>query len=89
MLLESKAAPDLKDKDGRTALHLGASTSRSSIGLALIAAGGNLNLKDKFGRTPLMCYAEQPDQLRVLTELIKYGAEVSSIDMCRMTVSEP
>ena len=66
LLLESQAHPDVQDKDRRTPLHL-ATTSPPAVALGLVAVGADHGIKDKFNRTPLMCFCEARPTLPLFT----------------------
>lgn len=53
-MLRDGTSPDVQDYDRRTALHLAASEGHASIVELLIQYNANVNLEDRWQRTPLM-----------------------------------
>ena len=53
-LVDNGITPDGGDYDGRTALHLAASEGNNKIVEWLVGAKANVNVKDRWGNTPLM-----------------------------------
>ncbi|KAL0430484.1 UNVERIFIED_CONTAM: Potassium channel SKOR, partial [Sesamum radiatum] len=53
-LIRSGADPNMKDYDGRSALHLAASRGHEDIVLFLIQEDADINVEDNFGNTPLL-----------------------------------
>lgn len=49
---QGSADPNLKDSEGRTVLHLAASTGKLTLAKMLIKAGADLEVKDRWGITP-------------------------------------
>ncbi|EYU41312.1 hypothetical protein MIMGU_mgv1a020696mg [Erythranthe guttata] len=52
-MLRKGMSPDVQDYDNRTALHLAASEGHASIVELLLAYNANVNLQDRWQRTPL------------------------------------
>lgn len=77
LLKENPAARDLRTPLGSTPLHLAALNVDSGPLQALIAAGANVNAKDKEGMTPLQmaAFATRTEHARLLLEA---GADVSA-----------
>jgi hypothetical protein len=75
VLVERGADLNLKDRDGRTALHA-ALTTRESSGYAseLVRNGADVNAQDKHGRTPLF-YAVSINDREQVKELLESGAD--------------
>lgn len=53
-MLQKGADPNIQDADGWTALHQAASRGNVNMIKAVLAAGGDVDAKDKFGKTPKM-----------------------------------
>ena len=53
-LVDNGISPDGGDYDGRTALHLAASEGNNKIVEWLVGAKANVNVKDRWGNTPLL-----------------------------------
>lgn len=75
-LLTHDADFTLKNKDGNTALHIVANHSKWDIILSIIKKGGNMNVQDNSGYTPLMyCLSDQnPDENQIATLRMLYTA---------------
>ncbi|MBK7644594.1 MAG: ankyrin repeat domain-containing protein [Planctomycetes bacterium] len=67
-LLEKRANPNLPDERGWTAVHQAASRGNERMMRAILAAGGDLGVKDKQGLTPLSValLARKPKMLELL-----------------------
>ncbi|XP_019185177.1 PREDICTED: potassium channel SKOR-like isoform X2 [Ipomoea nil] len=74
-LIRAGADPNNKDYDGRSPLHLAASTGYEAIALYLIQQGVDLNAPDNFGNTPLL-EAIKNGHDRVASVLVKEGASL-------------
>ncbi|KAL2252506.1 UNVERIFIED_CONTAM: Potassium channel SKOR [Sesamum indicum] len=72
-LIRSGADPNLKDYDGRSALHLAASRGHEDIALFLIQEDADINVEDNFGNTPLL-EAIKGRHDRVASLLLREGA---------------
>jgi ankyrin repeat protein len=87
---------DAQDNDGRTALHFAVQSYRVDAITLLLQAGARVDLKDKFGNTPL-CTAVNNSQGRgeIIRLLLKGGAEkntknlsgLSALDLARTIVN--
>jgi ankyrin repeat protein len=79
-LLEAGADPNLKARDGRTAVTF--SPYRANIIEILADAGANVNARDKYGVTTLMRALDggltEPSARAVVIALIKAGADVNA-----------
>ncbi len=80
LLLERGADPNLRDKDGWTALHRAANFGRTATVRVLLAGGADPNLHTKSGRTALMkaVFFGRTATVRVL---LTGGAEVDARDL--------
>ncbi len=74
LLLEHGADPDIRDAEGRTALHLVSARGVSGEAIrALVEAGADLNARDHEGRTPLD-HAEPARSRAATRTLVELGA---------------
>lgn len=75
VLVDRGADLNLRDRDGRTALHH-ALTTRESSGYAreLVRNGADVNARDKHGRTPLF-YAVSINDRELVKQLLESGAD--------------
>eukprot|EP00252_Welwitschia_mirabilis_P016117 TRINITY_DN3562_c0_g1_i1.p1 TRINITY_DN3562_c0_g1~~TRINITY_DN3562_c0_g1_i1.p1 ORF type:complete len:348 (-),score=72.01 TRINITY_DN3562_c0_g1_i1:375-1418(-) len=74
LLNTSRRLIDVKDRNGRTALHYACSAGRPQFASLLIKRGACVNSKDSKGRTPLH-YAAQNKNPEVVDTLLKNGAD--------------
>jgi len=75
-LLTNSADVDVKDKDGRTSLHLLVERDNTpDVAEILIEKGANINATDSLGLTPLILAMESYDEI-LARYLISKGAEV-------------
>jgi uncharacterized protein len=80
LLLAVKADPDAANNDGETALHTSAAHANSAeIVPLLIAAGGNIEKADKWGRTPLLVQALM-GRIGGIKALLAAGARIDARD---------
>ena len=69
LLLEHRAATDLQDEDGDTALHFALSGGENECVKLLLKSHANPNVKDKAGRTPLsfaLTFKKSPEIIHLL-----------------------
>lgn len=78
LLLQSGAHPNHRNAAGATALMWGAGSLAKVK--ALCAHGAGVNMKSKFGRTPLMLAAERVSATDSLSFLLARGAKVNAYD---------
>jgi serine/threonine protein kinase/ankyrin repeat protein len=78
-LLKKNARHDLKDNNGRTALHYAAMGEKTEIVKVLISQDQNLDERDRVRRTPLM-WAARSDASEVVEILLQKKANISLID---------
>ena len=79
--LLSKGANPNGTATGGSPLHAAAQLGHSEVCQALIQAGADLNLQDKFGETPLH-KASSGGYVEVITRLLDAGADPSIIEPC-------
>ncbi len=84
-LLDKGADPDLsRNWDGKTALHFSSDLRNLEFIEILSLYNADFNVKDNKGMTPLHLISSQdillPDHLESTKLLIKYGADINSID---------
>src|SRR5262247_3374138 len=80
VLLAVKANPNVPNNDGETALHSSAAHANSAeIVPLLIAAGGNIEKADKWGRTPLLVQA-LVGRIGGIKALLAAGARIDGRD---------
>jgi uncharacterized protein len=92
LLLQSKANPDVQDKNGFSALHFAAQDFRALAAKALLHAGAQVDLKDRFGNTALWrSVFNSRGRGEIIEMLLKNGADrlvknnsdVSPIDLAQ------
>ncbi len=83
VLIQRGASVDVSDRDGRTALHHAASLAQSPVSTEVFRvlhdAGADVNARDRFGWTPLMCAAQGGDAMSIMT-LVGVGADPNARD---------
>jgi len=77
LLLGAGADVNAASEDGITLLHI---ISDPEPVAQIVAAGGNLEARDKDGRTPLLVQLTEPDREDVIQALIEAGADVNAKD---------
>jgi len=79
LLLQKGAKPDLKSRNGSTALMFAAKNGQSGVVKQLLAAGASVNTSDSEGITALMhaVYGGYPD---IVDQLVKSGAKTDHAD---------
>ncbi len=83
LLLAGHAAPNVRDTEGHTALHLAVGRGCPDTVHSLLSAGGDPNIQSHDGETPLHILRTVTDQLRaesIAAELIRYGADPEIAD---------
>ena len=85
MLLECGVSPDSADYDGRTSLHLAASTGNMHVVKALIEHSSNINFQDRWGGTAL-ADAVREGHTAVAKELFTKGGSLK-YDQARALVT--
>jgi ankyrin repeat protein len=77
MLVAAGADVNAANDEGITLLHIIATPEPIT---QIMAAGGNLEARDKHGRTPLLVQMTEPDREDVIEALIHAGADVNARD---------
>jgi hypothetical protein len=84
-LLEAGAAPNGRNRRGKTALHYAASTNATAVVKALVAFGGcAIDARSAVGSTPLM-HAADSGAIGALRALVAAGAEIEAQDALGMS----
>ncbi|XP_023311281.1 uncharacterized protein LOC111691956 [Anoplophora glabripennis] len=78
LVVDQGADVNLKDKEGRTVLHLAAEKGQLLTVKFLLEAGADLTAKDRKGRTPLHSAAKKG--CRLVKFLVEQGADIESRD---------
>lgn len=78
-LLKSGACTNLKDTDGRSALHIAAHVGYSEAVSLLLSFDADIEAVDNGGRTPLLT-ASWNDNLVIVKQLIDAGADINHLD---------
>ncbi len=79
ILLQHGADPDLRDRDGRTALSWAASEGRLACVRKLLDYDADPNIGDEDNVTPLML-AARSGYPRIVEALVSHGADVNAVD---------
>ena len=89
-LLISFGAKLLQDANGQTALHYSAKSGFSSITNIIVSAFGKscLEIKDKFGKTPLLLATEYGKEELVKNLVEVQGADISTVDSTGRSILE-
>lgn len=83
LLLDAGADVNAANEDGITLLHIIADPEPVAV---IIKAGGNLEARDRGGRTPLMINLAEPEREDVIEALVEAGADVNAKDKAGRTV---
>lgn len=75
LMLEAGADPNVTDKEGRSALHVGVDRGNIKIVKALLEAGAKVNARDPEGRTPLFLAVKNRDLHHLVEPLLDAGAD--------------
>ncbi|KAI1145176.1 ankyrin repeat-containing domain protein [Nemania diffusa] len=84
LLLEMGTDPNCKDDNGRSPLHLAASSGLPKMVERLVNAGANVNLPDFDEKTPLfsvLLRSDQEEQDAITNTMILHGANVDKADI--------
>lgn len=81
-------ADDYPDESERITLHYAASNESLEVIEKLIQKGASVNLKDKYGNSPLFYSVIREDYTLALRLFIKYGAKVNFTNNKGQTVSD-
>lgn len=76
-LVDNGADVDAQNEDGISPLHI---CLYPEIARELIACGANIELQDKWGRTPLMTLSSELEREDVIQVLLEAGANVNTKD---------
>ena len=68
------------DFEHKTALHHAGERENVEVAKVLIKAGADVELKDDYGRTPLVITARQNGNIEIIKSLVEYGANMNSTD---------
>jgi len=86
LLVKCGSNVNSKDYDGRTALHLAASTDKDNVIKVLLSLGADMYAKDRFDGTPLDDALRERNQ-RAMTLLVEAGATINemkaSLQLCQ------
>lgn len=77
-LIKHGVPVNARNGEGNTALHEAALSGRRTISQFLIDKGADVNVFNKFGRTPLYYWAKHEDRLDMVRLLISRGADVNA-----------
>jgi ankyrin repeat protein len=81
-------ADDYPDESERITLHYAASNESLQVIEKLIQKGAAINLRDKYGNTPLFYSVIREDYTETLRLFIKYGAKVNFTNNKGQTISD-
>jgi ankyrin repeat protein len=82
LLLSRGADPNVQDHEGHAALHLAGIYGRDDVVTALLEHGGELDLelRDDYGRTPLLLVARESGSEVAARALLSHGADPDALD---------
>ena len=81
LLLQHRADPEARDREGNTPLHLAARLNGNPEMITrLIKGGSDVNARNSWGATPLILAAWENRNSKVLERLLDSGADPSLID---------
>lgn len=79
-LLTEGANVDVADKNGRTVLHYAMECGQPDVPNLLMITRGDLNAKDKQGRTPALLAMRSPIMCDIFRALVRRGVDVDAVD---------
>jgi len=80
LLLDSRATPDLRDREGRTPLMWASERGHLGVVQALIAGRANLNLIERSNSATALMLAAREGHLRVVEALVQAKADMTPTD---------
>lgn len=80
LLASAPESINQKDESGLAPLHVAARSDQLEVAKYLLESGADVEVRNQYGRTPLLCVAFMTGSVEMATLLIEHGADINAAD---------